>query len=624
MDPRQDGLGPATGKLVTAVSGMAKAMERIMGHDIAHGYLPHVVSRCIRPDLDSLSHVHAKCLQLQEVQSQAFHLAVLGEAGVGKSSLINALFRRPVALVDRVKPIPFVCRYTAVTSRDLEGAAIQYRDGRREEQGLAAARWLFDDRSTDEEVLSTIERVEFRVHATMKSPLCLYDMPESGDSTFNEEAVSSILERVHGVLWLFDATRIEHARVLPTVREFREQGKLTVGVINRRDEVDPAAVSRALTHILDTFPDQFSAVLSISAHPGAERVSGREEGDDGMAQLRDYLSKRGSSQRQRTPVRDVTGDGLGASEHAIAIAESWLRKQEGRISLALRENERFSEVARRISDSMGNYVNNYISDTYLKEEEITICTRLDREEPAKFKEDPALPERIIRAVVTREAEKEDIERLVADLNELFQADWDREVVERYQEFETLAQSGGMIRRGEGAGLTTAVEPALLLKIEHGSGAATGAVSGFAVAGYLAWCSARLKTNARVGSEALGLDMVAALAAKFPFAALPALLRKVSGRQDPADELRQRVRMWFGEVRRRFVEGCKEKLLPKMEQANSGQAEKIQASLRETMLSAIPPEEFKGLLDTVRDCQRSCREIRDTLRQVAPQLVPAQD
>ena len=83
-------------------------------------------------------------------------------------------------------------------------------------------------------------------------------------------------------------------------------------------------------------------------------------------------------------------------------------------------------------------------------------------------------------------------------------------------------------------------------------------------------------------------------------------------------------MWFGEVRRRFVEGCKEKLLPKMEQANSGQAEKIQASLRETMLSAIPPEEFKGLLDTVRDCQRSCREIRDTLRQVAPQLVPAQD
>ena len=344
---------------------------------------------------------------------------------------------------------------------------------------------------------------------------------------------------------------------------------------------------------------------------------------DGMAQFRDYLSKRGPSQRQETPVRDVTGEGLAASEHAIAIAESWLRKQEGRISLALRENERFSEVARRISDSMGKYVNNYIPDTYLKEEEITICTRLDREDPARFKEDPALPERIVRAVVTREAEKEDIERLVADLNELFHADWDREVMERYQEFEALAQRGDMSRRGNGADLTAGVDPALFLKMDHGS-AAAGAVSGLAVAGYLASFSTRLKTSDLVSSEALGLDIIAALATKFPFAALPALLRKVAGRQDPADELRQRVRMWFGEVRRRFLEGCKEKLFPKIEEVNAGQAEKIQASLRETMLSAIPPEEFRVLLDTVRDCQRSCRKIRETLRQVAPQLVPAED
>jgi len=119
-------------------------------------------------------------------------------------------------------------------------------------------------------------------------------------------------------------------------------------------------------------------------------------------------------------------------------------------------------------------------------------------------------------------------------------------------------------------------------------------------------------------------MVPALVTKLPFAALPALLRKVCGRRDPADELRQRVRMWFGEVRRRFLEGCKEKLIPKIEEANSGKAEEMQGSLRETMLSAIPPEEFKGLLDTVRDCHRSCREVRETLRQVAPQLAPAED
>ncbi|HVO82910.1 MAG TPA: dynamin family protein, partial [Syntrophobacteria bacterium] len=400
MNSRQDGMGPATAKLATAVSGMAKAMERIMEQDIARGYVPDVASRSIRPDLDPLSQVRAKCLKLREGPDQAFHLAVLGEAGVGKSSLINALLQRSVALVDRVNPIPFVCSYTAVTSRDLEGAAIQYRDGRRQEQSLAATTRLLDDNSTDEDLLSMIDRVEFRVHATMKSPLCLYDMPGSGGSTFDEEAVSAILERVHGVLWLFDATRIEHARVLPALRELREQGKLIVGIINRRDEVDPAAVSRGLTHILETFPAQFSAVLSISAHSGAERASGREENDDGMAQLRDYLCKRVSSQRQEPPVPDVTGDALAASEHAIAIAESWLSKQEGRISLALRECDRFFEVARRISASMKTYADNYISEAYLKEEEITICTRLDREDPARFNEDPALPERIVRADLT--------------------------------------------------------------------------------------------------------------------------------------------------------------------------------------------------------------------------------
>jgi len=624
MNSRQDGIGPATAKLATALSGMAKAMEQIMEQDIARGYVPDVTSRSIRPDLDSLSQVRAKCLELREGPDQAFHLAVLGEAGVGKSSLINALLRRSVALVDRVTPIPFVCSYTAVTSHDLEGAAIQYRDGRRQEQSLAATSRLLEDDSTDEDLLSTIDRVEFRVHAAMKTPLCLYDMPGSGGSTFNEKTVSAILQRIDGVLWLFDATRIEHARVLPILQELRDQGKLIVGVINRRDEVDPAAVSRALTHILDTFPAQFSAVLSISAHFGAEHASGREENDDGMAQLRDYLCKRVSSRRQEPPVSDVTGDALAASEHAIAIAESWLSKQEGRISLALRECDRFSTVARRISASMKNYADNYIAEAYLKEEEIAICTRLDREDPARFNEDPALPERIVRADLTQEAEKEDIEKLVADLNELYQAEWDREVKERCKEFEALAQSGDMIRRGKGPELTTSVDPALLLKMDHGSASATGAVSGFAVAGYLAWFSTRVKTSAVIGSDALGPDMVSTLATKFPFAALPALLRKVSGRLDPADELRQRVRMWFGEVRRRFLEGCKEKLFPRVEEANSGQAEEMQASLRETLLSAIPPEEFKGLLDTVKECQRSCREVRETLRQVPPQPVPAED
>jgi len=112
-------------------------------------------------------------------------------------------------------------------------------------------------------------------------------------------------------------------------------------------------------------------------------------------------------------------------------------------------------------------------------------------------------------------------------------------------------------------------------------------------------------------------MAPALATELPVAALPALLKKVSGRRDSADELRERVRMWFGEVRRRFLEGCKEKLFPKIEEANSGKAEEIQGPSGRPWLSAIPPEEFKGLLDTVRDCHRSCREFGDVAASRAP-------
>jgi hypothetical protein len=75
-----------------------------------------------------------------------------------------------------VEPTPFVCSYTAVPTGDLEGAAIQYRDGRREEQSITAARRLLDDGSTDEDPLSMIDRVEFRVHAKMKSPLSLWSL----------------------------------------------------------------------------------------------------------------------------------------------------------------------------------------------------------------------------------------------------------------------------------------------------------------------------------------------------------------------------------------------------------------------------------------------------------------
>jgi ribosome biogenesis GTPase A len=622
---RQECVGAAAAKLVGVVSNMAKAMERIMGQDIAKGYLPGVASRCIRPDLDSLHQVRAKCLELGEGPDQAFHLAVLGEAGVGKSSLINALLRQPVALVDQVKPIPFVCSYRAVTSCDLEGATIQHRDGRKEEQSIAAARRLLEDGSTDEDLLSSVDRLEFRVHAQMTTPLCLYDMPGSGGSTYNEETASSLLERVHGVLWVFDATRIEQARVLPILQELRGQGKLVVGIINRRDEVDPAAVSRALTHILHAYPTQFSAVLSVSAHLGAARAAGREEDDDGMAQLRDYLRKRASSRGEEPPGRDVTGgDALVASEHAVAIAESWLRKQEGRISLALRECERFDGVARRTSDSMKNYVNTYTADTYLKEEETAICTRLDREDPGKFTKEPALRERIVRAVVTQEAEKDGIERLVGDLNQLYRTDWEREIKERRQEVETLAQSGDMVRRGGGDDLTTGVDPTLLLKIDRGSASGAGAVSGFAVMGYLAWFSTGAETSALLRIDVLGPEMVPALATQLPLAALPALLTKVSGKRDPADEVRQRVRMWFGEVRRRFLEGCKDKLFPKIEEANSRTTSEIQESLKEAMLSGIPLEEFKALLDTVGDCHRACREVRETLRQFTPQLVRAGD
>lgn len=136
---KPDGVGSATAKLATAVSGMATAMERIMEQDVANEYVADVASPSIKPDQDSLSQIGAKCLELGEGPEQAFHPAVLGEAGVGTASRINALFRCPDALVDRVEPTRFVFSYTAVTSRDLEGATIQYRDGRREEQSITAA-----------------------------------------------------------------------------------------------------------------------------------------------------------------------------------------------------------------------------------------------------------------------------------------------------------------------------------------------------------------------------------------------------------------------------------------------------------------------------------------------------
>ena len=179
MTSRPDGVGPATAKLATAVSGIATARERIMAQDIANEYLPGVASRSIKADLDSLSQIGAKCLELGEAPDQAFHLAVLGEAGVGTSSRINALFRCANALVDRVEPTRFVCSYTAVTSVDLEGATIQYRDGRREEQSITVARRLLDNGSADEDLLSTIDQVELRLHAKMKSPLSLWSLREN-------------------------------------------------------------------------------------------------------------------------------------------------------------------------------------------------------------------------------------------------------------------------------------------------------------------------------------------------------------------------------------------------------------------------------------------------------------
>lgn len=109
MTSRPDGVGPATAKLATAVSGIATARERIMAQEIANEYLPGVASRSIKADLNSLSQIGAKCLELGEAPDQAFHLAVLGEAGVATSSRINALFRCANALVDRVEPTRFVC-----------------------------------------------------------------------------------------------------------------------------------------------------------------------------------------------------------------------------------------------------------------------------------------------------------------------------------------------------------------------------------------------------------------------------------------------------------------------------------------------------------------------------------
>lgn len=242
----QKGWRPVTTDVVELLDAVDRAVAAAVG----------VVSE------ESAARAAARAAELRRrrgFQGQTLVLAIAGGTGTGKSSLLNAIAREPVASVSRIRPH---------TDRPLAWVPAGPSPG-------------LDDLFGDLGIMDSVPQTRW-------PDLALIDLPDM-DSIADQHrrTVEDLIPRVDGVMWVLDPSKYGdptlHSGFLRPLEEYRDQ---FVFVLNKIDTLGPSQratvaedVRRRL--VADGYPDPHLFLTAVAPTTGVT---------EGLSELEAYLA----------------------------------------------------------------------------------------------------------------------------------------------------------------------------------------------------------------------------------------------------------------------------------------------------------------------------------------------
>jgi GTP-binding protein EngB required for normal cell division len=193
-------------------------------------------------------------------------VAVMGRVKAGKSTLLNALFARPVAATHAFEQTSAIHEIAAVASGGEEWGRI-WRRGVAEQfspEGLAS---LCADHRGDAAFWADIERLETQVNAAISLALAFFDTPGVGTlGAGNVNRTNDFLDGAHIVLWVQSGQSLGNAEDRRFLDELVRRGRPILPVITRADLLDEDERADAKTWFKRTFPTLPAPILANSPH----------------------------------------------------------------------------------------------------------------------------------------------------------------------------------------------------------------------------------------------------------------------------------------------------------------------------------------------------------------------
>ncbi len=198
---------------------------------------------------------------------QPLRIGIIGEFRVGKSSLVNALAQARIAFTDEVEATATLNRYYY---SDSEHANVIYTDKRVERMSIADVLSLLDEKRYDTEWLHTVQQVAIGYPVPFLREMELWDTPGLGGSDFNTQLAQQFSQELDAVIWVFDVSTLGKQDTGRVLTEIDAHRKLTIGVINKSENLATQEAKRARNFIREVYPHvnfvdilPFSAVLAL-------------------------------------------------------------------------------------------------------------------------------------------------------------------------------------------------------------------------------------------------------------------------------------------------------------------------------------------------------------------------
>ncbi len=313
-------------------------------------------------------------------------LVVAGRFRSGKSTFINALLKREVALVAETE-MTYSLNFITHSPDGTDRARVYYGDGKVENFRINELNKKLLAERDNESFKQSIMKTEMFFPYPEIDEINIWDTPGLGSTTVqNRETTLTLIPESDVVLWVLDATALGDALDKKDVEDILRLNKPVIAIFNKMDSADiggntPESRSNILQYIDQSYGKIFKAVHFCSsklAWEGVETADQEIYDQSGLTAINNYLQRTIFANKKEI----IYGSAVASIREILTSIDSTL------LTFSDHTNDRMSNLSTFISelkaktdsitDKIFGEIKQYIDATVFEEEYYSSMSSVER------------------------------------------------------------------------------------------------------------------------------------------------------------------------------------------------------------------------------------------------------